>query len=686
VIKRTTIVLALGAILALLVAMQIAFASHGPNGSSGLFVLPGSDFEIDTDANLKVDHASPSIDWLTGSNVTDPFREDVDWKFDTASGSLDESFTQGTKEDTADPVVENGSIPPNKSDLKAFGIHEEEDEFLNLFWARVQDPSGTTNMDFELNQKFCNPSATPTNCAPTSKQTPVRTGDGAGPLQDDILITYDLSRGGTVATISIRKWTGSQWGPATLLSQQTEAVGTINTSAITASPIQTTQSPNGSLSPRTFGEASVSFDALFGEDQCGTFGSAYLKSRSSDSFTAALKDFVPPLKAEISNCPAAITTDASNNGTQTDPAATLPNGQIQDSATLTVQDGTDGNIVFRLYGPFTTAPDGPEDCIATGANENLIEGAGSTRTVTDHTAASNPYTSTAYTPTAAGIYQWTAQFNSTTAGVDSTAEFGCGVALEQSKVNPAAPTLTTDATDSATLPNGTLSDTATLSGATSNATGTITFKAYGPFTNADPTTDACTAANLVYTSSARPIGSPNASGNYVVSSDDNSTPSDDFKPTAAGRYQWVATYSGDNNNTGLSTNCNDPNEQSVVNTAQSTISTTQSWVPQDSATVSQGGGTVTFTLLKNVNEADCLANTYNTGDPGVIYKSGALSLPGSAPFTVSTNNQTAVTSSAATGDTYRWKVEYSGTSAFNAVTTCKELTTITIDNGTQVTN
>jgi hypothetical protein len=53
---------------------------------------------------------------------------------------------------------------------------------------------------------------------------------------------------------------------------------------------------------------------------------------------------------------------------------------------------------------------------------------------------------------------------------------------------------------------------------------------------------------------------------------------------------------------------------------------------------------------------------------------------------VSTNNTTAVTLVGATGDTYRWKVDYSGTSAFNAVTTCKELTTMTIDNGTQVTN
>ena len=35
---------------------------------------------------------------------------------------------------------------------------------------------------------------------------------------------------------------------------------------------------------------------------CLTFGAAYLKSRSSDSFTAALKDFVPPVAVNVSNC------------------------------------------------------------------------------------------------------------------------------------------------------------------------------------------------------------------------------------------------------------------------------------------------------------------------------------------------------------------------------------------------
>ncbi len=67
----------------------------------------------------------------------------------------DDSFGQGSKEDTVVPTVVDGSIPPNKSDLKNFGVYLEEtagDDFLHMFWHRVQDPTGTTNMDFEFNQ------------------------------------------------------------------------------------------------------------------------------------------------------------------------------------------------------------------------------------------------------------------------------------------------------------------------------------------------------------------------------------------------------------------------------------------------------------------------------------------------------------------------------------------------------
>jgi hypothetical protein len=141
--------------------------------------------------------------------------------------------------------------------------------------------------------------------------------------------------------------------------------------------------------------------------------------------------------------------------------------------------------------------------------------------------------------------------------------------------NPAGttPTLTTVATDS-TLGNP-ISDTATLIGATSDATGTMTFKLYGPFTDADPGTDTCVdpdpansvAGNLVTAIDVDLPDSPDASGNYVVSSGE-------YPPTTVGRYQWVVSYSGDANNEPVSSECKAPNEASVV-TEPTPTSTTE---------------------------------------------------------------------------------------------------------------
>ena len=141
------------------------------------------------------------------------------------------------------------------------------------------------------------------------------------------------------------------------------------------------------------------------------------------------------------------------------------------------------------------------------------------------------------------------------------------------------PTLTTQATASATLGDP-ISDTAALSGATSDATGDITLKVYGPFDpTTDPTTDQCidsgTDANLVTTLGPFPIGSPDANGDYVVSSDDPADTTDDFAPTQADRYQWVASYSGDTNNEAVSSECNADSEQSTVSDTSSTTATEQ---------------------------------------------------------------------------------------------------------------
>jgi Prealbumin-like fold domain len=233
---------------------------------------------------------------------------------DPINGNNDNSFGQGTKEDSSDPVVVSDGIPPNKSDLLNFGVTLEQTaaggRFLHVFWHRVQDPSGTTNMDFEFNANVCN-QQTGAGCSDNGV-TPERS---AG----DVLIQYDLTNGGTRPELFVSKWvaTGNKslceaanstpcWGDRINLSAAGDATGSINNVAITddaaAGDPTDGLATGGSISPRTFGEASINFNAIAGNDPCTGFGSAYLKSRSSDSFTAAMKDFVAPTPLNISNC------------------------------------------------------------------------------------------------------------------------------------------------------------------------------------------------------------------------------------------------------------------------------------------------------------------------------------------------------------------------------------------------
>ena len=56
------------------------------------------------------------------------------------------------------------------------------------------------------------------------------------------------------------------------------------------------------MAPRTFGEAQLDLRLIFNEDECTSFGSAMLKSRSSDAFTSQLKDFIRPASIDLNNC------------------------------------------------------------------------------------------------------------------------------------------------------------------------------------------------------------------------------------------------------------------------------------------------------------------------------------------------------------------------------------------------
>lgn len=262
--------LAAAAAIVLILAMVTALA---PVSAANLI---GSNFESD-DGNLIVNGGAPAIDWTSVAESR---------QSDKPTGSGDDSFGQGSKEDTAVPSVVSGSIPNNKSDLKTFGVYAEKTgsgkNLLHMYWTRVQAPTGTTNMDFEFNQS---------SQLSGNGVTPVRT-------PGDLLIAYDLAQGGTVPIISVHFWTGSAWGPKQDLSAVGSATGSINLAPIAAGD----SDGLGALDALTFGEASVDLDAIFPAGTCAALGSAYLKSRSSDSFTAALKDFIAPIPVNISNC------------------------------------------------------------------------------------------------------------------------------------------------------------------------------------------------------------------------------------------------------------------------------------------------------------------------------------------------------------------------------------------------
>ncbi|MFC5041660.1 MSCRAMM family protein [Ornithinimicrobium kibberense] len=257
------------AVLAATATVPSAWAEHYQAS------LEGSMFEIDDDANLAVD-VEGNRDWANVDQVFDD---------DEPSGQGDDSYSGGVKEDTSCPGETTGSIPNNKSDLLQFGTWVEDGDpgFLHMYWVRVSEPKGTTLMDFEFNQ-----SATDCDTGPNKIRT-----DG------DLLLEYSIDQGGARAAMTLRRWDAAAglWGPATDITAAADAAGTIN-----GSPIDQTDTLTQDQSARTFGEASVDLDAIFDDTKCTSFGSAMLKSRSSDSFTSQLKDFISPVPLTLTNC------------------------------------------------------------------------------------------------------------------------------------------------------------------------------------------------------------------------------------------------------------------------------------------------------------------------------------------------------------------------------------------------
>jgi hypothetical protein len=624
-------------------------------------------------ANLTLDGSSPCIDWSTkakgaGTGTAGDLASGVLVKPDKASGSGDDSFGQGTSENNPVPTIVSGSIPPNKSDLQDFGVYRESNasgKFLDLFWSRINSPSGTVDMDFELNKLACDGTATNcanngTNSGPAVYVTPKRS-------VGDRLVTYDLASGGTVPTISIYSWNGTAWANGTVISGASgEALGSINFSSIAAID-------SGGLEgkdPFTFGEVSVSYKALFsGLSGCGTFGSVYLKSRSSNTFTDELKDFVAPEGVQITNC-TTLSTNASN---QSEAQTLSSSNTISDTATLSGASSPTGKVTFKAYGPFDINSSASGDtCTDSGATANLVF-TSEAQSLTGPDASGN-YTATAsFIPKSAGRYQWVASYGGDPNNGASNTK--CGDEHEASLVMETPGVSTTLSSSSANVGDK-VKDTSALSWSSSfKPSGTVTYTVY---TDNECKTQATTGTGDQI--DAQP-------GSVTVNADGTVPNSAEVTFQQPGTYYWQAAYSGDKNYNAEKSACT--SETLVVNKLNSTISTAQSWFPQDRATIDHSGGSVVFTLLKNVtNTTACTGGSTVFGPTSaipVIDSSGN----GSGPFTASTANTTFSVTSVTAADTYYWKAAYTSGDANhkNVTSSCQESTGFSsLSNGSAVTS
>ncbi|HEX8629053.1 MAG TPA: Ig-like domain-containing protein, partial [Catenuloplanes sp.] len=199
-------------------------------------------------------------------------------------------------------------------------------------------------------------------------------------------------------------------------------------------------------------------------------------------------------------------------------------------------------------------------------------------------------------------------------------------------VAKAKPKITTKVSRADIAIGESVTDTATLSGG-NRATGTITFKVYGPN---DAT---CTGTAT--------------SGGSVPVNGDGSYPSAAFTPTAGGTYRWIASYSGDPRNDPATGACDDPNEQVVVRKAKPRVVTavakaeiTIGTSVTDTATLSAGynpTGAITFKVY-GPNDATCT---------GTAITVGSVAVTGNRAYTSPAFTPTAV-------GTYRWIASYNG--------------------------
>jgi hypothetical protein len=346
--------------------------------------LPGSSFQ---GADGNQDDAAPRVDWQ-GLRAAGRVGHTAD------ANDEDTAFTGGSKENEPgdwDFRLEPGGVNPSKANiLDSYSAVDQggPDAFVYLGFTRAAPGilrlGGTTFLTFELNHdsRLWNNGRATIPCR--------RTGD--------ILVSYEAL--GNDVDVVLQRWVTSQTDLATgcatsgrldLLTGLTpniDAQGAVNTATITSRLPGFYQ---GTVPALRFGEASLNLSRILDEalgDECFSFGSIWMHSRSSTSDSSNMQDYVAPRALPARSCAASGTKfhdlDADGRRDPGEPGlprwliwADYDDDGVRDAAEPFSITDAEGRYVINDIRP----PDGTymlRETLATAAGRKRATGAGVT--------------------------------------------------------------------------------------------------------------------------------------------------------------------------------------------------------------------------------------------------------------------------------------------------------------------
>jgi uncharacterized repeat protein (TIGR01451 family) len=413
-----------------------------------------------------------------------------------------------------------------------------------------------------------------------------------GHTDGDLFIDGLFTNGGGTSDVEVFRWngddatgslgttpiaTGSVCGQAPG-NPPDDVCGIANDSTITAG---IWRAPATTMAANTFVEAGIDMTDLLGEGG-GCFTTFLADSQSSQSTDSQPKDYAG---GQLSTCvPPIIDTTATPGGSsnpigvsgQTDVATVSPVGGRPDPT---------GTITFFLCNPSEVTAGGCESGGTQVGDPVTIDSGSATSESAD-----------ASLTTTAGTYCWRAEYTPDpdgakfyAAGTETNSDSECFTVVKNQ------PTLTTQLSADSILNTDSVTDTATLAGATDDASGAITISVYS-----GSDASACDGT-AVASETASPATDGN--GDYTAT----------FDSLAAGSYEFQASIAADANNESAVSECgtepltvmNQPtlttqlSADSILNTDSVTDTATLAGATDDAS------GTITISVYSGNDETAC---------------------------------------------------------------------------------